>query len=798
VPSERTDIDKLVAELALDEKIALCHGADFMSTSAVERLGIPKMWVTDGPHGARGRGWGNTTSASIPCGTSSGATWDTDLVREMGALVGHQVRSKGASILLGPTMNIHRSPLAGRNFECYSEDPYLSAQLAAAFVEGLQSVEGVGACVKHYVANDSEFERMTMSSQVDERTLREVYLLPFEACVKQAKAWSIMPSYNRINGTYAAEHDWLLHDVLRGEWDFDGLVISDWWGTKSTVASANAGLDLEMPGPPIYFGDTLLTAVRNGDVAEETIDAKVRKLLETMERAGRFESPADTTEQALDRPEDRALIRRAGAEAIVLLKNDGNVLPLRDAKKLAVIGPNADVARYGGGGSSEVIPHYTVTPLEGIRDATQAEIVFARGSMPYTMLPAMAPRLVAPGFDVDFFPNTECEGDPVAHQTIDRAHYRWIGNVPVTSERFSARLRATFTPDEDGDWTFGLVAAGRARLFIDDELIVDNWTEFEHSPVFFGMGSKEKTGTATMRAGESRNVVVEYRAATTFAAGIHIGCIPPIDTDRIGEAVAAVKWADAAIVVVGLDPESETEGHDRESMDLTGDQDDLIRAVAAVQPNTVVVVNAGSIVSMPWSDDVVAIAYAWYPGQECGNAIADVLFGKVNPSGRLPTTVPMRYEDNPAFANYPGTDGEVTYEEGVFVGHRHYDRNDIEPRFPFGHGLSYTTYSYGQLRVDDNVAAIDVTNTGDVAGAEIVQLYVRDLESTVARPPKELKGFVKLRLEPGETKTARFDLDDRTFAFWGEQGWTVEPGEFELLCGASSREVRSTARLSMP
>jgi beta-glucosidase len=791
-----TDIDKLVSELTLEEKVSLCHGADFMSTNAVERLGIPKMWVTDGPHGARGRGWGNTTSASIPCGTSSGATWDVDLVRAMGELVGHQVRSKGASILLGPTMNLHRSPLAGRNFECFSEDPFLSARLAAAFVEGLQSVEGVGACVKHYVANDSEFERMTISSEVDERTLREVYLLPFEACVKDADAWSIMTAYNKLNGTYCAEHDWLLRDVLRGEWNFDGIVISDWWGTKSTVASANAGLDLEMPGPPTYFGDALLKAVRDGEVSEETIDAKVRTLLETLEKAGRFESPADTAESVLDRPEDRALIRRAGAEGIVLLRNEGGLLPLRGIQRLAVIGPNADVCRHGGGGSSEVLPHHTVTPLEGIRAATDADIVFARGSLPYTMLPAVPERLID-GFEVDFFPNTDCAGEPVAHEKIHRAHHRWIGNVPVQSERFSVRMRTTFTPDEDGDWTFGLVAAGRARLFVDDDLVVDNWTAFEPSAVFFGMGSKEKTGTATMRADEERSLVVEYRAATTFAAGIHIGGIPPMRDDRIAEAVDAARSADAAVVVVGLDPESETEGRDRESMDLTGDQNELIRAVAAAQPNTVVVINAGSIVSMPWADDVRAILCAWYPGQECGNAIADVVFGAVNPCGRLPTTVPMRYEDNPAFANYPGAEGEVRYEEGVFVGHRHYDANGTEPRFPFGHGLSYTTFDYGDLTVEGDTATIDVTNNGDVAGAEIVQLYVRDVEASVKRPPKELKGFQKLTLEPGETKAASFALDDRTFAFWND-GWTVEPGDFVLECGSSSRDIRARATVSMP
>jgi beta-glucosidase len=793
------DIDKLVAELTLEEKISLCHGADFMSTNAVERLGIPKMWVTDGPHGARGRGWGNVSAAAIPCGTALGATWDVGLLHDVGELMGRQVASKGANILLGPTMNIHRAPLAGRNFECYSEDPVLSALLASSFVRGLQSVEGIGACIKHLVANDQEFERMTISSEVDERTLREVYLVPFEHCVKDAGAWSIMTAYNRLNGTYCAEHEWLLRDVLRGEWGFGGYVISDWWGTKSTVPSANAGLDLEMPGPGVWFGNALREAVEKGEVSEATIDEKVRRLLEALEKGGRFESPEDTGETALDTPEDRALLRRTAADAIVLLKNDGELLPLEGVRRLAVIGPNADVARFGGGGSSEVLPHYLVTPLDGIRSAFDGEIVFARGSVPYTMLPAIPERLIT-GFEVAFFDGLDLEGDPVAHASVPRAHHRWIGNVPVDADRFSARLTTRFTPDEDGEWTFGLVAAGRGRLLVDGELVIDNWTEFERSPVFFGMGSKEKTAKVAMKAGDARQLVVEYRAATSFAAGYHLGCVPPMRDDRIAEAVDAARGADAAVVIVGLDPESETEGRDRESMDLTADQNDLIEAVAAAQPNTVVVVNAGSIVSMEWADQVPAVLYAWYGGQEIGNAIADVLFGKVNPSAKLPTTVPMRFEDNASFANYPGQT-EVRYEEGVFIGYRHHDANDIAPRFAFGHGLSYTTFVYGDLDVEQAsengaVASIEIRNAGDRPGAEVVQLYVSDLQATVPRPPKELKAFEKVWLEPGEAKTVRFTLDRRAFAFWDGE-WVVEPGVFDLLCGSSSADIRARAALTL-
>lgn len=799
-PDPMADIDRLIAELTLEEKVSLCRGEDFMSTNGIERLGIPKMWVTDGPHGARGRGWGTTSTCAIPCGTSMGATWDADLLRSLGELMGHQVASKGANILLGPTMNIHRVPLAGRNFECYSEDPELSAVLASAFVQGLQSVDGVGACIKHYVANDQEFERMTISSEVDDRTLREVYLVPFERCVVEAKAWSIMSGYNRVNGTYCAEHEWLLGDVLRGDWGFEGYVISDWWGTKSTVPSANAGLDLEMPGPGVWFGQGLLEAVQKGEVDEATIDAKVRRLLEVLEKSGRFSSPDDTVETALDRPEDRALLRRAGAEGCVLLKNDGGVLPLHDASRLAVIGPYADVARFGGGGSSEVLPHYLVTPLDAIRDGFGGDVTFARGTVPYTMLPAIDERLHS-GFEVDFFEDLDLSGAAAAHQTIPRAAHRWIGNVPVPGDRFSARLTTTFTPDTDGDWTFGLVAAGRARLLVEGELAIDNWDEMEHSTAFFGMGSKEKTARVPMQSGVARTLTVEYRAATSFAAGYHVGAIRPIADDGISEAVAIAKGAEAAVVFVGYDTEQETEGRDRESMDLAGDQVALIRAVAAAQPNTIVVVNAGCVVSMDWTDAVPAVLQAWYPGQECGNAIADVLLGRVNPSGKLPQTIPTRYEDTPALPNYPGSDGEVRYEEGVFVGYRGFEAKDIASRFPFGHGLSYTSFVYGALDVerageDGAVASVTVTNVGKRAGKEVVQLYVSDLQSTVKRPPKELKAFAKVSLEPDETTTVRFALPRRAFAFWDE-GWVVEPGVFELLCGSSSVDIRARAALTL-
>lgn len=802
-------VTKLVSELTLEEKVSLCHGSDFMHTSPVPRLGIPRLRVTDGPHGARGKGWAGPTSTAFPCGSGLAATWDTALVREVGAALGEQVRSKGASVLLGPTVNIHRSPLAGRNFECFSEDPHLSARLAVAYVEGVQSI-GVGACTKHFVCNDSEFERLSISSEVDERTLREIYLPPFEAAVREAGTWWVMGAYNRLNGTFCCERRDLLEGILRDEWSFPGLVVSDWWALKSTAGSANGGCDLEMPGPGMFFSASLEAAVASGEVDEATVDDKVRRLLETMERAGSLDAPEEKEEAALDRPEDRALVRRAAADGIVLLTNDRGVLPLDPSRlqTLAVVGPAADVAVIGGGGSSEVRPHYRTSPLDGIRAAVDGsvEIAFERGCTAYRTLPELDARLVTsggrPGMTIEFFASVDPEGEPAATEHTDRLSLRWVGDAPVSGERFSASLTGTFTPDRDGAWTFGLVAAGRSRLFCDDDLVVDNWTSPEPGDGMFGLASAEQTARVSLEARHPYALRVELRARTPFVAGLHVGCLPP-GAEDMDAAVETARAADAAVVVVGTNADWETEGRDRESMDLPGPQDELVRRVVAAQPNTAVVVVSGSPVTMDWASDAPAILQAYFGGQEAGNAIADVLFGATNPSGKLPTTFPVRYEDNPAYDNYPGANGKVAYAEGIFVGYRHYDARGIAPRFPFGHGLSYTTFGYGPLSVerdgDGAVATIDVTNTGERAGAEVVQLYVSDVSSSVDRPPTELAAFAKVRLDPGHTRTVRLSLDRRAFSFWDAErhDWVCESGEFEILCGSSSRDIRARATVTL-
>jgi beta-glucosidase len=783
-------VEQLLEQLSLEEKVTLVAGVDFWHTPAVPRLGIPAVKVTDGPNGARGEEWtGGPGSACFPCGVALAATWDVDLVREVGVELGEETRAKGAHVLLAPTVNIQRTPLAGRTFECYSEDPHLAARIAVAFILGVQS-RGVGTSVKHFVCNDSEFERMTISSDVGERALREIYLPPFEAATIEADSWTVMAAYNRVNGTYCAEHPRLLTTILRDEWGWDGAVVSDWFGTRSTVPAANAGLDLEMPGPPVHMGTRLLDAVRSGEVAEKALDDKVRRLLVVLERAGALDRPEPVAEVLDDRPARRAVIRRAAAAAIVLLRNERAILPL-DAgalRRVAVIGPNAAVARMQGGGSAGVFPLHAVTPLDGVRSRLPEGVAVAHepGCVTARAVPLLDTRTV---WTIEYFASPDCSGTPVHTAEHRRSAFRWTGppRPELAGIAWSARVTAAYVPEWVGEHTFKLRSGGPARLFVDDQLVVD--------------GAEAYSVTATHGLVDERphQLRVEIGAPADGAVfhGAEVRVAPPRRDDLLERAVAAAAAADVAIVVVGLDDEWETEGRDRPDLSLPGGQAELIEQVAAVNPRTVVVVNAGAPVAMDWAGRVLAVVQLWYPGQEGGDALADVLFGDVNPSGRLPLTFPERLEDTPAYLNDPGEAGHVLYGEGIFVGYRFYEARGIEPRFAFGHGLSYTTFSYRDLAVESREGAVgvsvDVTNTGDRTGAEVVQLYVRDVEARVRRPAKELKGFAKVVIEPGRTERVQFTLDDRAFAFWDTTsgGWRVEAGEFELLAGASSADIRA-------
>jgi beta-glucosidase len=816
-------ITTLLHAMTLAEKVSLLAGATFWTTTPVERLGIPAIKVTDGPNGARGGGGlagGGLTSACFPVGIALAASWNTDLVAQVGQALAQEAQSKGAYMLLGPTVNIHRSPLNGRNFECYSEDPYLSARLAVAYITGLQR-ENVGATVKHYVCNDSEFERNTISVEVDERALREIYLPPFQAAVKEAKSWGVMAAYNKINGVYAGEHRALLIDILKQEWAFDGIVMSDWFGAQSTADAANNGLDLEMPGPPKWRGQPLLAAVEVGQVAEAAIDEAVRRMLRLIIRSGAFEHPQDQPEQAVDRPEHRTIIRAAAAEGIVLLKNTGNILPLDLTKlaRLAIIGPNAKTAQIMGGGSAQVNSHYAITPYEGIaaQVGDRVQLAYEIGCTNHKMLPRLGAGLVRPaeggaerGFTIAYFDNLDLLGDPVYEATTGSSEQVWLGDVEpgVRPEAFSARLTTTFTPQESGAHSFSLSSAGLSRLFIDGREVIDNWTQQTRGDTYFGMGSTEVISRIELVAGQTYKLRVDYNSqGASLLTGVRLGYLPPVAEDSIIRAATLAAESDVALLFVGLNGDWESEGHDREDIELAGEQVALIEQVAAANPNTVVVLQTGSPVAMPWLDKVAGVLQAWYPGQECGHAIANVLFGAVNPSGKLPQTFPRRLEDNPAYLNYPGENGHVRYGEGIFVGYRYYEKKKIEPLFPFGFGLSYTSFAYDQVRLSAAAIApdetltvkVDVTNTGQRAGQEIVQLYIHDVMARLSRPEKELKGFVKVALSPGETTTVTLTLDREALAYWdnAQRAWVAEAGEFEVLLGSSSQDIRMWARFRL-
>jgi beta-glucosidase len=808
-------ISDLLAQLSLEEKIALLAGSDFWHTTPIPRLNVPAIKVSDGPNGARGGMFaGGVTAACFPCGASLGASWNTDLVQEVGAAIAEECQTKGARVILAPTVNIHRSPLGGRNFESYSEDPYLTGKLAAAYIQGVQSRK-VGATIKHYACNDSEFERNTISTELTERPLREIYLRPFEMAIKEAKPWCVMSSYNRINGVYACDNTYLLTQVLRDEWGYGGLVMSDWMGTKSVAESIAAGQDLEMPGPTVWRGVKALEAVKEGKLSIEAVDVCAQRVLELLERAGAFADPTEPTEMAVDRPEHRQVIRRAGAEGMVLLKNAGEALPIRAGadKKLAVIGPNAAAARIMGGGSARVNVHYAVTPLQGIRARAGGEFAIGveTGCTNHRSLPLVDMAWLEGGnFTATYFNSPDLSGPAVASAVVTRTEQVWMGPAlpGVDPMNFSVRLQGRLTAPESSPYRFGLISGGQSRLFVDGALVVDNWSSQTASENYFGMGSAEVAADIPMTAGKSYDVVVEYsREKATGFAVLRLGCLPPLADDAIERAAKLAAASDVALVFAGLSDEWDSEGYDRADMELPGAQNDLIEAVAAANPRTVVVLNTGGPIAMPWLDRVAAVLIAWYPGQELGNAVADVLFGDSEPSGRLAQTWPVRLEDNPAYINYPGENGKVHYGEGIFVGYRYYEKKRVAPLFPFGYGLGYTTFAYGpaklsaaEIKPDGALTvSVDVTNTGARAGATVVQLYVRDVASKLARPDKELKGFAKLALSPGETCTASFKLDREALAYYDDAAmdWVAEAGEFEVLVGASATDIRSRGSFTL-
>ena len=832
------DIDSALDVLSLAQKCRLVAGQNNWRTKAYPEAGIPQLKMSDGPTGLRGEGHGSagTPGVAFPAGITLGATWDPDLLGEVGDLLGKEALRKKAHVVLGPTVNLHRTPLGGRTFECYSEDPELSGALAAAYVHAVQTHE-VGVTVKHFVCNDTEVDRMTVNVNVDERTLRELYLRPFERAVTEGGAWGIMSAYNRVGGEHAAENRRLLTDILRTEWGFDGYVVSDWFGVHEPVGAANAGLTLEMPAPVRVYGHRLEEAVAAGQVTEETVDGLVRDLLTVMNRTRADERSCDEPEESVDDPAERALTRRAAVGGTVLLRNatvsatGQPALPivLDGLGSVAVVGPNAVVDRSMGGGSASLTPFGHRTVFDALSDRLAAAspsttITYDPGVRIDRLTPIVRRGQLRtpagePGLRLEYVNGRDWDVPAVVDTTSATSMIRFFGTTPdaVDPRAFGARVTGTFIPNVDGPHVIGVVSTGPVTMtatsadgtevtVVDDpDMLLPRTREF------FGYGSEESCGVIEAVAGEPITLSTKWKtAADNGFAALRIGVRAPDPDDLFEQAVAAAAAADVAVVVVGTNDEWETEGFDRESMNLPGRQDELVEAVVAANPNTVVVVNAGSPVTMDWAADdhaapAPAIVTSFFAGQEQAEAMVDVLLGVSDPGGRLPTTYPQRLEDHPAFDNHePDRSGDgppqQTYAEGVFIGHRHYERAGIEPRFWFGHGLSYGTTTWGTPQVSHTSAAISdlasspitvtvpVACSGDRDATAVVQGYVAPIDPGIERPGRELKAWAKLQVTPASESEAVVTFDSTAFRHWDEAAasWTIAPGEYDLVIAASA------------
>lgn len=789
----------IVDQLTTEEKVSLLSGSDVWRTAPIERLGVPAIKVTDGPNGARGDSTTGARAICLPSSISLASSFDADLVHEVGRLLGRETARKGAHVLLAPTINLAKHPLGGRNFESFGEEPFLTTRMAVAYVSGVQDNEGVGACAKHFVANDVEYARLTVSSEVDERTLREVYLPPFEATV-QAGVWSLMAAYPKLNGEHCTEHHWLLTELLRDEWGFDGLVMSDWGATHHPVRPVTAGLDLEMPGPPRALGPKLLAAIEAGEVPMEALDARARQVIDLVVRSGRIGVMDEPAEQSVDLPEERDLARRAAASGMVLLRNEG-VLPLDPefARTVAVIGPNADPGVIQGGGSAELPAHRTVSPLAGLADVFES-VTHQPGCIASRYLP-LVPTDAWEGegearLRHEIFAGDDLSAEPVVVRSSRSIFTLIAGGLAELPEpmRWSQRWTGTLRIDVAGTHRFSVFAIGPSRVFVDGVLVVDNWTTTERGDGFFQKASTEVVGEASLDIG-SVDVVVEWtRGDDAQLGGVRFGWSPPIDEEQMmDDAVASAAAADAAVLVVGLDSDWETESHDRPMFGLPGRQDELVRRVTAANPNTVVVVNAGGPIDMPWLDDVPATIIAWYPGQEFGSALGDVLSGRVDASGRLPVTFPVRMEDTPTFLDVPGDGDKVHYRDGLFVGHRWYDARDISPRAEFGFGLSYASFELSEPSSTESndggvTISVPVRNVSDRFGTCVVQVYLEPPHGEAARPVRSLAGFASQHVDAGADETVTLRLPPRAFEIWtASVGWHVPPGAYQMHVATSSR-----------
>jgi len=771
------------------ERVSLLAGSDTWHTPPA--AGVPVIRMSDGPAGVRGTSWRGPASASFPCGTALGASFDRELVGEVGRALGREARSKSSHVLLAPTVNLHRTPIGGRNFECMSEDPFLTAEMAVADAGGVQE-ERVACCIKHFVGNDTEFQRMTISAEIDERTLRELYLMPFERAVA-AGVRSIMTAYNRLGGTFCADHEWLLRTVLRGEWGFDGVVVSDWFGLHSTAEAMRAGLDIEMPGPTLHRGDALVDAIESGEVDEHLVDEAIDRIAALAEWTGAGSD--DGSETTLDDPVIWEVQRRAAVAGTVLLANRDAQLPWEHSVgRVAVIGPYALAGRPQGGGSARVTP---------ARFAPIVETLTARGVEVEHVPGCSIQRYHAPIRGEVGLVLTDEHGE-TASSTVTSTLAFWQEEPAAgLSRRFTASMSATFTPEVDGVWTVGARSVGACTVSVDGAVALQISAD-DRGGSFFDYGSPERVAEVRLEAGREVSITIDYPMDDhPGIRALAVGLRPPDGDDPVAEAVAVAARADRVLLVVGTDDDWETESMDRESIALPGRQDELVAAVAAVNANTVVVVNAGSPVSMPWVNDVAAVMQVWFPGSAIGEALADVVLGVDDPGGRLPVTFPRALQDTPAFEHYPGSEGRAVYGEGRLLGHRWFSATGREPLFWFGHGLSYTSFSVECMSVSGDPSAgvevsVRVVNTGSRVGSEVVQVYAGHVpvEGGLAGDGLRLVGFEKVRLEPGAERVVSIALSTRRFASWSD-GWVVPAGEHVISVGRSSVDRVESARLSV-
>jgi beta-glucosidase len=783
--------------MTLDEKIELIGGTG-VATKEIKPLGIPELRMTDGPAGVR---LDTNKSMAFPAPIAMAATWDTALINKVGSGIARETKGHARHVILGPCVNIARLPLGGRVFEAYGEDPFLTSRMAVSFIEGVQK-EGVAATVKHFAANNEEIDRMYVDVMVSRRALNEIYFPAFKAAVQEAGVLCVMGAYNKVNGVYCCENDYLLKEVLRNEWKFKGMIMSDWWATHSAIPTAIGGLDIEMP-----FGDfmnikNLEEPIEKGIVPIETINEKVRHILTLIFKLGLFDKPVTVENKSLiNSPENRKIAYETSLESIVLLKNYKNILPLDKTKikTIAVIGPNADDPITGGGGSSKVYDISPVTLLQGLKNKLPiAKIVFAKGLVidnSTNINPIESKYLFTDkngrqhGLKAEFFNSMDLVGVPVLKRIDKEVNFTWDTMGPgfgVAKDHYSIRWSGYLKVDKTGDYILAVVGDDGMRLWLNNKLIEDAW--YPHAAM-------KRSTSVSLKKGQYYKITFELFEKTGGAVGI-LGWGANRDSGY-KKAVEIAKNADYVILSVGNTSDYETEGRDRPDLFLPDGQDKLIEKVAAVNKNVIVVLTAGSPVVMDeWIDKVKGVVDAWFPGTEGGNAIADILLGNADPSGKLPITFPHKLEDCSAYPTYNRLKGRTYYSDDIYVGYRHFDKYNINPLFPFGFGLSYTKFEYSDINIVRNGEEYEVTfyvkNKGKVKGKETAQLYISSTAQNIDRPVKELKGFCKVSLNPGEQKKLTIKLKKEAFAYFSEQynKWEVDPGIYKVLVGVSSRDIK--------